>query len=259
MENALIKFLMRKIERILAIHLYIYYWNCFWKKEPVWDLGDMKFITRRGSTDRLGVFEICKMDLYNPKGLEINREDVVVDVGGNIGAFTVYAAKKADKGTVIVYEPFPENFALMNRNIALNDMSNIQVYEKGFSDKTGIEKLYLSELGHGNHSITNDSKKSIDIPCVSIQDVFAQNNLEIIDFLKMDIEGAEYKIFFSMPVEYLQRIKLLSIEFHSPKKNRKKLIKLLEDAGFIVTLRKPPLSNQGYLYAVNKSLVPSKT
>ena len=59
---------------------------------------DIKLTLREGTTDTFILWETFKLKTYEYPGFEINHEDIVVDIGGHIGIFAVYAARKANKG-----------------------------------------------------------------------------------------------------------------------------------------------------------------
>ena len=74
----------------------------------------------------------------------LDKNSFLMDVGANIGLYSIYAAKKNIKG-VLSIEPESQNFAILNKNIYLNNLSNkITTLNIGFSDKNGIEKTAKS-------------------------------------------------------------------------------------------------------------------
>src|SRR3990167_6652949 len=84
-----------------------------------------KFLRRAGSFDRFVIWEVWSLHDYDKGGFEIKPKDTVIDIGAQIGAFSVYAAKKASKGKVIAYEPFLESFKILETNRKLNKIKNL--------------------------------------------------------------------------------------------------------------------------------------
>lgn len=124
---------------------------------------------------------------------EIEKGDVVLDLGANIGYYTLIFAKLVgQKGKVYAFEPDPDNFALLAKNVGINGYKNVILVQKAVSNKNGKIKLFLSEDNTEGHIIydLNDGRKSIEIESVRLNDYF-KNYDGTIDFIKMDIEGAE--------------------------------------------------------------------
>ena len=189
---------------------------------------------------------------YNPLHLHIERNDIVVDIGANIGLFTVYAASITQK-TVYAYEPFPNNFEVLKQNIHANGLNNVIPYRLAVSDKSGIELLYVNE-DYAGHRLKNvvDGKggKYIEVPTTTLQDIMDSNNLEQIDFLKLDCEGAEGLILESTSIDYLKRVRKIAMEFHAIllKISPQDMRKLLEEGGFTTSIIWHPESQLGSLY-----------
>jgi FkbM family methyltransferase len=123
----------------------------------------------------------------------VKRGDVVLDLGANIGYYTLIFAKIVGaEGKVFAFEPDPDNFSLLKKNIEINGYKNVILEQKAVSDKTGTVKLYLSEDNLADHRIydSHDGREFIEIESVSLDDYFENVN-DNIDFIKMDIEGAE--------------------------------------------------------------------
>lgn len=126
---------------------------------------------------------------------EVKKGDIVLDIGANIGYYTLIFAKLVGKnGQVFAFEPDPTNFALLKKNIAINGYKNVTLVPKAVSRKTEGIKLYLCQTNKGDHRIYNsfDGRQAIAIKAVSLDEYF-KNYRRKIDFIKMDIQGAEAK------------------------------------------------------------------
>ena len=201
------------------------------------------------------IFEIFLMNNYCPRGMEIKDSDVVIDIGANIGVFSLYAGNKARQGKIYAYEPFETHHKRFLANIGLNDMKNIFAFNLGISGEKGRKDLFLNDQSSGMHSIVFDrgSKNKISIKCITLEDIFRENKLSSCDFLKMDCEGAEYDIIFKTPTKIFKKIKKISLEFDNIDNERNcfKLKELLESNGFEVKI-KGAYEHQGILYARKK-------
>jgi FkbM family methyltransferase len=138
-----------------------------------------------------GIFEPMETDFVLQ---EIRPGDVVLDIGANIGYYTLLFAKLVGPtGYVFAFEPDPKNFSLLSRNVELNGYHNVVLINKAVSDKTGFAKLFLSDINSGDHRIYDsaDGRHSVPIQTVTLDDYFVQSKLQF-DLVKFDIQGAEW-------------------------------------------------------------------
>lgn len=146
-----------------------------------------------------GIYEPLVTELFKR---EIKKGDVVLDIGAHIGYYTLLAAKLVgEKGKVFAFEPDPTNFGLLKRNVKTNGYKNVILVQKAISNKTEKIKLYLSKDNLGDHRIYNshDGRQSIEIEAIRLDDYF-KNHEEGVDFIKMDIQGAEGSAIQGMPL-----------------------------------------------------------
>jgi len=123
----------------------------------------------------------------------IKKGDIVLDLGANIGYYTLIFAKLVgDKGKVFAFEPEPNNFNLLKKNVEVNGYQNIVLIPKAVSSKTEKHKLYIFDEDTGSHTIieTEKNQKYIEIDSVCLDDYFVKFDGKI-NFIKMDIEGYE--------------------------------------------------------------------
>lgn len=133
------------------------------------------------------------------------KDDVLVDVGANVGMYSVWAAKT--RGTrVYAFEPEAQNFALLNRNIVLNALNGrVSAYCAALSDATGVSELHLSDLRAGGscHSLGEKvdfrhepMQPAYSQGCVSfrLDELVARNVLPCPTHVKIDVDGFEPKV-----------------------------------------------------------------
>lgn len=142
--------------------------------------------------------------VYEMRDCIINKDDIVVDFGANVGFFTNLAAKKCKK--VISIEGSPELFSCLVKNTS-EENKNIQYINANIISKNEHILNVWSE---------NPSKVNL-----TIEDIFKINNLDKIDFLKIDIEGSEHYIFDDIDPNVLNRIDKIAIETHNDELNYK--------------------------------------
>lgn len=170
---------------------------------------------RVNTYDKLAIYQVWKRKEYEDKRFYIHPNDIVIDIGAHIGAFSIWAASQATRGTVYAFEPNAENFALLEENIKLNRLSNIKAFPVAVADKSGEALLYNSKPHNMTHSLFESVlTQSTKINTISLAEVLETNSIEEVNYLKIDAEGAEYPIILSLPVRLLSRIKKIFIEFH---------------------------------------------
>jgi len=123
------------------------------------------------------------------------RGDIIFDVGANIGAYTVpLALRVGNEGHVYAFEALRANYEILLQNIALNALKNVTPVFGAVTDKSGTcEVPEVTERWEfiGNYSLATESVGRITIPSLSLDDFVAENSIERIDLMKIDIEGSE--------------------------------------------------------------------
>ena len=171
------------------------------------------FKVRANTWDRGAITRIHLADEYHIKEARLSRDATVIDIGAHIGTFSVFISKRAKQ--VFAYEPILENFSLLKQNIELNNLNNsIFAFNCAVSDKNEALNIYLSDFNTAGHSAFAQSNNYISVPAVSLQTIFDRHKISFCDFLKIDAEGAEYKILYNLPTGYFDRIKRIHLEYH---------------------------------------------
>ena len=177
----------------------------------------------------------------------------MVDIGANVGVFTVYAAKQT-KNRVFSFEPLPSNCDYLQQNIKVNNLDNVTFNCEAVSDQQGVEKLYMSDSVAGNllfdHNIEGKLERYIEVSCTTLQALMDRYDIPEIGFLKLDCEGSEGAILKSTPDAYIKRIKKVAVEFHDNVSILKHdaLAERLQALGFITKFAWNGRSPFGYLY-----------
>lgn len=159
--------------------------------EPAVVLGH-RMVVEPGDNLRLygkGEYEPYQTELWQQ---DIRPGDVVLDIGANIGYYTLLFARwVGPTGRVYAFEPDPKNFDILKRNVELNGYANVVLSSKAVSDRTQTLRLYLSSdpKDHRTYDV-GDGRPSIEIEAVSLDDYFADYDGRV-DFVKMDIQGFE--------------------------------------------------------------------
>jgi FkbM family methyltransferase len=118
----------------------------------------------------------------------------VVDVGANLGYFTLLAAKAVgETGRVWGFEPEPHNFLLMTKSVHASDLQNVAPVQMALSDKPGAGKLYLAPPSEPNaHTLTHDrGLGSLDVPTATLDDFWQAKGAGRLNLLKVHVFGDE--------------------------------------------------------------------
>jgi len=212
----------------------------------------IQYHARTGTVDKDIMVEVWVSRYYAPPGFEIQKTDTVVDIGAHIGAFSIFAAKRASKGKVFSFEPVPGNFALLRRNIESNRLANIVPINKGISDATTSREICLRNTGMHSFYLNKCGEKTT-VEVTSLADFVHEYALPRIDFMKIDCEGAEYEILAACPPSITDRIGRIAMEWHNIDESRNVLWlkRFLEERGFKTSFTIGPgnFLVSGYLYA----------
>lgn len=214
--------------------------------------------------DHVPIIEIFLNEEYGA----IPDDAIVLDLGANIGVFSIYATTTARNVRVYAYEPFAPFGALLRENVRLNQQTSaIRCFDCAVAAGSGSRSLHLAEEGFFFptlvHSTTSDSgQNKTTAECTTLAQIIDAHQLPRIDLLKMDCEGAEYEILYSTPASHLQRIRELRMEYHnldSLEHHIESLEQFLIGHGFAVTQRQASSASNGTLWVRREDARPTRT
>jgi FkbM family methyltransferase len=227
------------------------------------------------SSARFIIREVFRNQVYRRSGFEFRPTDTVVDIGGNIGLFALWAAPQVAR--VFTVEP-TKAIDCLALSLVRNDIENVTIVRCAVSDTSGtVELLEHPGFSAVTHLATfqpsrwgqlgirwlcaNDREDPVRVSCPSqtLEHVFQTQNIEHVDFLKIDCEGGEYAILNSISDATLARISRISLEFHTlhPDHDHRLIVRRLESAGYDVTIKRTlldRLSGRGMLWAKQQRL-----
>jgi len=193
--------------------------------------------------------EIFYEKIYNNNFVCVAENDIVFDIGFNYGFFTLDALTYKPK-KVIGFEPNPKLVKLFNQL----EIDSVELHQAAVSDKTGDTIFYENNFS-GKSSIHSDVNSDTSANSYKV-DIYSFNDMaekyDVIDYLKVDCEGAEYEIFESIPNEFLtNRIRKIALEFHHNINDIKviKLIDKIKECGFETKIDYNEGDSTGMLYA----------
>jgi FkbM family methyltransferase len=163
--------------------------------------------------------EIFDQNEYHYKEISVQPNDVVVDLGGNVGVFTTYALSKG-ASKVYTVEPFPTYVDYLRENLE-PFKDKVEIIPMAISDTAGHTTLKINFQGN---TILNDVYKeknwenndeSVEVEKVDLITLSERNDIDIINYLKVDIEGSEYLLFKGLTGKFLStKVEKIAIEYH---------------------------------------------
>jgi FkbM family methyltransferase len=205
---------------------------------------DMKFVCDPVD-ERIAPIEILNFNQYEKSDFEMVLkllEDgmTVFDIGANFGWYVLNISKKFPKSHIFAFEPIPKTFDYLSKNVSLNGISNVSIFNFGFSNQEGKFELFYYPEGSGNASLTNVSGLTdVEKIVCSIRkmDAFTDENNVHPDFIKLDVEGAELFVMQGgiktieqdRPIIFAELLRKWSAKFNY---HPNELIDLLKDSGY---------------------------
>lgn len=182
---------------------------------------------------------------------------VVVDIGANIGVFSLYAKTLWPSCRIYAYEPDHKNFALLRRNVEISQIAHdVSVFNLAVSKQQGTATLFLKSRSgwHSLFDIQGDTGRGeIEVHTTSLEDIISSNT-DYIDFLKIDCEGCEWPSLEDKASSLRESVGYVAMEYHEMSgKSHLDLTALFQRAGFDVQVGPPNRWNTGMLYAVNRN------
>jgi len=172
----------------------------------IYQKNDKKFYIRKNTCDKQTIDEIFRLNTYLNK-LSLKKDDIVLDIGGNIGSSSVLFSDKVKQ--VIVFEPQIDNFRFLLKNIKLNRCENVIAFNKALIN-TDDKQIYFYEnvlRNKGSHSILSiRGRKRVIAQAENIDNVVKKYMPTII---KCDCEGAEVRL-----ISHKIDVRNMIIEYH---------------------------------------------
>ena len=184
--------------------------------------------------------EPCTLEWLNALG----PADVLADVGANVGMYSVWAA--AQRGArVYAFEPESQNYALLNRNIALNGLQDrVRAFCLALSDRPGVSALHVSDLAAGGS--LHSYGEAVDFRLAPMQAAFAQGcvaatldalvaegAVEPPTHLKIDVDGLEHRVFAGARATIRdRRLRLVQVEINRNLAEHRAIVEALAAEGW---------------------------
>lgn len=173
---------------------------------------------------------------------ELQSDDVVFDVGANVGTYACFISQEVPASQTVVFEPHPANLDGLRSNLTLNDTDAV-IIEKALADSVGTAELEVAspDVGEGKHSLaTGEASETIEIKLTTGDRLVENGSVPQPTILKVDVEGAEGRVFAGMhSVLSRSACRLCYVEVHPDRlkeysDTESDIVTTLEDCGFDV-------------------------
>jgi len=208
-----------------------------------------------GISSELRIFNVHE-PITTEKILDILKEGMVcLDIGSNIGYYALLESKAVgNSGKVISVEPSPRNFSYLKNNLESEKVTNVEVYNLAIGDKDGEVDFAVSDRSNLGYVITDDQNSQnsstdqvpnkpntiktmnvIKVPMKRIDSFLEEKKLDRLDFVRMDIEGFEIKLFEGFWDSIRKYKPIIQMEFHNylfDKETKTKFFQKLKEYGY---------------------------
>lgn len=189
-----------------------------------------------------------------PKRLFQKEELTIVDIGANVGFFSVFMLFRHPKAKVYAFEPMPYNFSVLEEYKKEAKLSNLFPVNKAVAGS--LEKLSLNYADSSSFttmaSIFKNKGKahSLEVDTTTLEQIVQEQALPYIDFIKIDCEGSEYGILYKNSAALFQKINAMCIETHPGQKENENITSLaafLQEQGYHIITKES--ERTGYIWA----------
>jgi len=223
------------------------------RRPMIVEVKGSRMIVRPRSYDLYILGEVFGEEVYAPRLSFDGEPGLVVDLGANIGSFSVWAARRWPAANILAVEMEGENFSLLKENIELNALNGrVAAVQAAVWDSPGHVRIKRDRLNAGGHSASSDADGD-EVRAVTLGTLLQTVEGRIIDILKMDIEGTEAGLFTEQNAKIFSRVGYLTVEVH-PGVAVERIASYLEALGFVVNLRRQWFRSALMLDAINQTI-----
>ena len=196
-----------------------------------------QYFCRIGKGDFLPGHESHIVGRFTPK-----EGDTVIDIGAHIGRYTITSSKQVgNTGKVVAIEADPDNFQLLKRNIALNNLTNVLPLNYAvFSTRTRMKLYEQSASAKYNSLMLTRAAKTrnyVEVNADTLDSILKQNEVNRVDWIKIDVEGAEFEVLKGSTKTLSSENVSLLIEIHNIEdpSHYDNIVNLLKDDNYEIT------------------------
>ena len=141
-----------------------------------------------------------KSEIKFIKSICMNGKNIL-DIGANIGYYTTLFSQEAgNDGLILAIEPDTESYKYLSKNISSCKYKNVLSFQVAASDSRKKLPLFISKENRGDNRLyqNNQKRDSILVDCITVDELLKENKISRLDFIKIDVQGYEPKVFKGM-------------------------------------------------------------
>ncbi len=195
----------------------------------------------KNTGDLTTFFEIFVNEDYKYNNTE--KADLkILDIGANIGYFSLYISRQFPESKAFSFEPFPATYERLQENLKMNHINNVETYQLAVSNKKGNAEFYSIDWAGCNTLIKNKFDeglyKTTVVDTIAFEELRRLTGIDEFDYAKIDCEGSEYSIFLKSPDPAIKAVKNYVIEVHVDSEyGGNDLIKRFNELGYKTNLQ----------------------
>jgi FkbM family methyltransferase len=189
-------------------------------------------------TDLKAFWQIYLRRVYRVDAKDRN----IVDLGANVGIFSLYAARCAPQAQILAVEPFPSTFGRLVATVRDHDLEHrVTCLNAAATGANGVRVMPDAPLPTQRHALASPSFSAsvgsgTHVAGKTLEAILDESQIQQADLLKVDIEGSEYEVFLPTSQNVLARIHRIAMEYHGDcaPYSKQQLFDHLRKAGFTV-------------------------
>lgn len=195
-------------------------------------------------------FDMCLSELFHSEAYNFkanNKNPYIIDCGANLGMSVIYFKQLYPEASILAFEADESIFSFLEKNILSYKYNDVQLINKAVWESDGIID-FLEDGGAGGKI---EVERIYSTSCKKISSTRLKKYLTAkkVDFLKIDIEGAEYRVLKDCSEE-LKNIDFIFVEYHSmneESQNLHKILEIIQNAGFRYHLKEAHTSKYPFI------------
>ncbi len=183
-------------------------------------------ITLHERTDLIVLWLVFMRQHYPVK----SSDKTIVDVGANIGMFTLYAARQASHSHIVAIEPFPETYDRLRLSVERNGLQGrVTVLKCALASTSGLGNMDIGRVPSQYRRLYSEATKSlnmihrnmvqqtpngVEVKTGTLDQALQMAKVGDCDLMKLNVHGSEYEILMSTPASVLKRCKRIAVQYH---------------------------------------------